>query len=148
MALAIVETERRLPYAPADLASLVSDVRTYPDFIPWVSKLDVLSEKNVDGVRELVARAEIGWRAIHESFTSKVRVAGARVDVGLVEGPFKRMENSWRFDDDGRGGSIIRFRVAFEFKSALLQGVAMLNRGIVADRIIAAFDKEAKRRFG
>lgn len=148
MALAVVEAERRLPYAPADLASLVSDVRTYPNFIPWVRKLDVLSETSVEGVRELVARAEIGWRAIHERFTSKIRVAGNRVDVGLVDGPFKRMENSWRFEDDGKGGSIIRFRVAFEFKSALLQGVAMLNRGIVADRIIAAFDKEAKRRFG
>lgn len=148
MALAVVEAERRLPYAPADLASLVSDVRTYPNFIPWVRKLDVLSETSVDGVREMVARAEIGWRAIHERFTSKIRVAGTRVDVGLVDGPFKRMENSWRFEDDGKGGSIIRFRVAFEFKSALLQGVAMLNRGIVADRIIAAFDKEAKRRFG
>lgn len=148
MTLAIVEVERRLPYAPGDLARLVSDVKTYPDFIPWVRKLDVLSETNTEGVREFVARAEVGWRAFHERFTSRVRASAARVDVALVDGPFRRLENTWRFEEDGKGGSIVRFRVAFEFKSAILQGVAMVNRGIVAERIIAAFDKEAKRRYG
>ena len=147
MSRTVIETERRLPYAPADLASLVSDVRRYPDFLPWLKRLDILSETDKDGVREFVARAWVGWRAVSERFTSKVRVSGTDVDVGLVDGPFRHLENSWRFQPDGKGGSIIKVRVAFEFKSLLLQTIASANRGIVADRIIKAFEAEAKRRF-
>lgn len=143
----VIETERRLPYAPADLSSLVSDVRRYPSFLPWLKKLDVLSESETDGVREMVARAEVGWRAISETFTSSIRVRGTDVDVGLVSGPFRKLENSWRFEPDGRGGSIIKFRVAFEFRALLLQAVASANRGIVSDRIMKAFETEASRRF-
>lgn len=143
----IIESERRLPYAPEDLSSLVSDVERYPDFLPWLKKLDVLSDNEAGGVRELVARAWVGWRAISEQFTTRVRLKGTDVDVSLVSGPFRRLENAWRFERDGAGGSLVKFRVVFEFKSLLLQTVASANRAIVADRIIKAFESEAKKRF-
>jgi coenzyme Q-binding protein COQ10 len=143
----IIESERRLPYAPEELSSLVSDVRRYPDFLPWLKKLDVLSDNETHGVREFVAQAWVGWRAISEQFTTRVRVRGTDVDVGLVSGPFRRLENAWRFEPDGKGGSIVKFRVVFEFKSLVLQTLASANRPIVADRIMKAFEAEAKKRF-
>jgi coenzyme Q-binding protein COQ10 len=143
----IIESERRLPYAPDDLSSLVSDVRRYPDFLPWLKKLDVISDTEAGGVRELVARAWVGWRAISEQFTTRVRLKGTDVDVNLVSGPFRRLENAWRFEPDGQGGSLVKFRIVFEFKSLMLQTLASANRAIVADRIMKAFEAEAKKRF-
>jgi coenzyme Q-binding protein COQ10 len=147
MSATVVEMERRLPYAPHDLAAMVADVRSYPLFIPWLKKLDVLSER-VDGdTRISVARADVGWRAISERFTSEVRATADRVRVALVSGPFKSLENRWDFLP-APNGTLIRFYVSFEFKSPLLQAVASLNRDLVASRIIAAFEGEAKKRFG
>jgi coenzyme Q-binding protein COQ10 len=147
MSRTVIDSERRLPYAPGDLRDLVSDVRSYPSFIPWLQALEILSERNEGGVHEFTARAAVGWRALRERFTTKVRVEGDRVDVALVDGPFKHLENSWRFLDDGEGAARVKFHIVFEFKNVVLQQVANLNRDIVADRIMAAFEKEAARRF-
>lgn len=149
MARTVIDSERRLPFAPGDLRDLVADVRSYPSFLPWLQALEILSERDEGGVHEFTARAAVGWRALRERFTTKVRVQGNRVDVALVDGPFKHLENSWRFLDSGKdGGSLVKFRIVFEFKSTLLQQVANMNRDIVADKIIGAFEKEAARRFG
>lgn len=148
MSRTVIDSERRLNYAPGDLRGLVADVRSYPNFIPWLQSLEVLSERDEGGVHEFTARAAVGWRALRERFTTKVRVEGNRVDVALVDGPFKHLENSWRFLDGGEGSALVKFRIVFEFKSMLLQQIANMNRDIVADRIIGAFEKEAARRFG
>ncbi|MEJ0024058.1 MAG: type II toxin-antitoxin system RatA family toxin [Alphaproteobacteria bacterium] len=147
MARAIIEAERRMPYPPKDLAALVSDVRSYPSFIPWMRSLTVVSETCENGVREMVARAEVGWKAIHERFTSKVRATETSVDVGLVDGPFRHLENTWRFEPDGKGGSVIHFRVVYEFKNIFLQKLVSVNRSIASDRIMKAFETEARRRY-
>jgi coenzyme Q-binding protein COQ10 len=146
MALAIVETERRLPYAPADLCALVADVRAYPSFLPWLKRLDVLRERQEGSVHIALATAEVGWRAIYERFTTEVRTTADQVSVALVSGPFKRLENRWRFIETP-AGTTIKFYVAFEFKSPILQTVAMLNRELVGSRLMAAFESEARRRF-
>ncbi len=147
MTRTIVETKRRMPYAPGDLCALVADIRSYPRFIPWLRRLDVLSEKQDGDVRVSVARAEVGWHAVKERFTTEVRASADEVRVVLISGPFKSLENRWRFPADAHG-TLVDFYVAFEFRSPILQALAHLNRDIASARIIAAFEAEAKRRFG
>ena len=116
MALATVELERRLPFAPEDLCALVADVRSYPSFIPWVQRLDIVSERQEGETWIGVARAQIGWRALREHFTTEVRVTENAIDVKLVSGPFKSLANRWRFSDAAHGAAI-KFYVAYEFKN-------------------------------
>jgi coenzyme Q-binding protein COQ10 len=148
-ATTVIDAERRLPYAPRDLCEMVGDVRTYPKFIPWIIDLKLSGEREHGGVHEAVAHVLVGWRAIRERFSTRVRAAPeeGRVDVTLVSGPFRVLENRWRFQPDGEGGSVVRFHVAYEFKSAVLNGLVRANRQKAADRIMAAFEKEAARRF-
>ena len=40
-----------------------------------------------------------------------------------TKGPFKKLENHWRFTPKGEGCEV-EFSIAFEFKSRLLHGVA------------------------
>ena len=145
-----ISTERRLPYSPRALATLVADVESYPRFIPWVKRLSVKRDKRDGDAWEGVAEALVGWKAFLESFATKVRAnpEAGEVDVSLVRGPFKSLSNRWRFLDDGEGGSVVRFDIAYEFKNPILQAVAAMNREYAAHRIMAAFEAEAKRRFG
>ncbi len=149
MALAVVETETRLPYQPADLCKLVGDVRAYPRFIPWLKSIRVVEEKRIGEGWEGLAEAEVGWRAIAETFATHVRCSpeeGA-VEVKLARGPFRRLENRWRFEHAPQGARI-KFWIAYEFKNPLLQALAAANRDHAARRILSAFEAEAHRRFG
>jgi coenzyme Q-binding protein COQ10 len=136
-----------LPYAPHDLCALVADVKSYPDFIPWLKRLDISDEKRIDGARTFIARAEIGWAALKEHFSTQVRAGPDTVDVTLVDGPFKSLENHWRFAA-APDGAVVDFYVAYEFRNPLLQAVAAFNRDLAAARIMQAFEAEAHRRLG
>ena len=113
--------KRVVPY-PADLMySIVADVEQYPKFLPWVVALRVLSRRQ-DG---LTAEMVVGYGALRERYTSDVKLhpAARTVDVVEIKGPFKCLENHWRFTPVD-GGCEVEFSILFEFKSRLLHGVA------------------------
>lgn len=139
-----------LPFAPADLCRLVGDVRTYPQFIPFLQSLRVVKEEPRDaGGWEGVAEAVVGWKAIRERFSTTVRCEPAKgeVDVSLVSGPLHALDNRWRFEAHEKGARV-RFWISYQFKNPLLQAAAAANRERLAARIMGAFEKEARRRLG
>lgn len=150
MAKTHIEAERILPFAPADLCRLVGDVRAYPQFIPWLQSLRVIKEEPRDeGGWEGVAAAVVGWQAITERFSTKVRCEPAKgeVDVALVSGPLHALENRWRFEPHEQGARV-RFSITYQFKNPLLQAAVSANRDKLAARIMSAFEREARRRLG
>ena len=116
--------------------AVVADVECYPEFLPMCTGLKVSSRNVVADGEDLIARMSVGYKQIAESFTTsvKLRPAALSIDAAYLDGPFKRLENRWRFVDVD-GGSDIDFYISYEFKSALL--------GIVVG---AAFD-QAFRKF-
>ncbi|HEY7811141.1 MAG TPA: type II toxin-antitoxin system RatA family toxin, partial [Allosphingosinicella sp.] len=83
---------RHLPYSPDQLFDLVADVRRYPEFLPWVVAVRVRS----DGPGEMIADLAVGFRAIKETFTSKViKQRPGRIEIDYIEGPLKHLHNSW-----------------------------------------------------
>lgn len=150
MSRTTLQAERILPYAPADLCRLVGDVREYPKFIPWLIGLRVTKEEpRAEGGWEGVAEATVGWKAIRERFATSVRCEPAKgeVEVALVSGPFHALDNSWRFEPHERGARV-RFWISYQFKNPVLQAIVAANKDRVADRVMNAFEKEARRRLG
>lgn len=150
MGVSQIRVEKRLPYPAADLCRMVGDIKSYPRFVPWIKSLRVTGENTQDGVCQSVAHAVVGWKHITERFSTKVRCApeeGA-VDVSFVDGPFRTLENAWRFEDDGAGGAIVRFSLHYDFKSFMLNSIVNANKAKVSDKIMEAFEAEAKRRLG
>lgn len=145
-----IEAERILPYASADLCRLVGDVRAYPEFIPWLQKLRVLKEEpREDGGWEGVAEAIVGWKNITERFSTTVRCEPAKgeVDVALVSGPFHALDNRWRFEPHEKGARV-RFWISYQFKNPVLNAVVAANKDKIAGKIMASFEREARRRLG
>ena len=112
---------RFVPYPAELMYAVVSDVEQYPQFLPWVVALRVLARRD-DG---LTAEMVVGYGALRERYTSDVALdpAARTVDVTQTAGPFKALENHWRFTPRDEGCEI-EFSISFEFKSRLLQGVA------------------------
>ena len=144
--------ERRVRHSARDMFELVADVERYPEFVPLCQALRVRRRSKDDqGVEILVADMEVGYRAIHEKFASRVTLDRPRLKilVEYVDGPFSRLKNIWNFRDDPRPGfSTVEFFIAYEFRSRAL-GVLM---GSVFDaafrRFSAAFEARADLIYG
>ncbi len=129
---------------------LVADVEKYPQFLPLCEALVVRSRREREGVTVLVADMTVGYKAIRETFKSQVTLKPAelRIEVRYLDGPFKRLENLWRFEDRGLRQSVVHFDIEYEFSNRLL-GMVM---GVMFDqafrRFTAAFEERAKAVYG
>src|ERR1041384_659842 len=88
-------TEKRLlPYTPEQLFDLVADVGRYQEFLPWVAATRIRSNSETEMVADLV----VGFKALKETFTSKVHKKRAEsIAIDYVEGPLKYLHNEWKF---------------------------------------------------
>lgn len=139
------ETTRRVHHSPEQMFALVADVERYPEFLPMCEALSIRSTKERDGVTMLIADMTVGYKALRETFTSNVvlKPAESIIDVSYVDGPFRYLDNRWRFEETADGGTAVHFFIDYEFKSRILGALmgAMFDR---AFRMFAeAFEKRA-----
>ncbi len=118
-------TSRTVPHPAEKMFDLVADVEEYPKFLPLCQSLQVRRRSTLPtGEEVLVADMRVGYRAIRESFTSRVTLDRARMTilVEYIDGPFKALENRWTFRDvpERPGSSVIEFYIRYEFKSRML----------------------------
>jgi len=116
---------------------LVADVERYPEFLPLCDALTIRSRKERDGKILLIADMTVGYKAIRETFTTQVLLNKAEraIDVKYIDGPFKYLDNRWRFTPSENGGCVIDFFIDYEFKSRIL-GALM---GSMFDRAFRMF---------
>ena len=118
-------SESRIVPRSADLMyRIVADVEHYPEFLPWVIALRLLSRQE----NALTAEMAVGYGPFRERYTSKVSLdpAARRIDVVAIKGPFRKLENHWQFTPQGDGIDSCRidFSIAFEFRNPLMQAAA------------------------
>jgi coenzyme Q-binding protein COQ10 len=137
-------TTRRVRHRPEQMFDLVADVEKYPLFLPLCEGLKVRSRVAGEGGREtLIADMSVGYKAIHETFTSKVTLdrAALKIAVAYLDGPFRSLDNLWSFKPDG-DGCVVEFFISYEFKSRML-GMLM---GAMFDRAFRKFSEAFERR--
>jgi coenzyme Q-binding protein COQ10 len=141
--------ERRVRHAAADMFALVADVERYPEFVPLCRALKVRRREADDaGVEKLIADMEVGYKAIRETFTSRVLLDRPRrkIVVEYVDGPFSRLENVWSFRDAPEGGgSIVEFFIAYEFRNRLLAALMGAMFDAAFRKFSAAFEARADK---
>jgi coenzyme Q-binding protein COQ10 len=133
-------TSRIVPHTATAMFNLVADVESYPKFLPLCRDLKVRRRSLApDGREVLVADMEVGYKAIHETFTSRVTLDRANLEIGVeyISGPFRHLENHWHFSEIWPESCKVEFDIAYEFKSRTL---ALLTGGVFD----AAFRKFAE----
>ena len=135
---------RILPYPPDFIYAIVADVERYPEFVPWCAGLRILSREKAPWGEALLAETLVGYRALRERYTSRVELEPpGRIDVRQTEGPFRQLENHWRFAPAGNGCRV-DFSINFEFKSRFLGRVAGAALGLVMMQMTHAFEARAR----
>ncbi len=144
------QTKRPVPYGPQAMLDLVADVDKYPQFLPLCESLKVLSRNTAsNGIETIVARMGVGYGPIQESFTSRIVVDRRihRIDVSHLDGPFRKLENSWQFRPS-RTGCDVEFSIDYEFRSIALQILlgSMFDRAF--RKFAEAFETRARALYG
>ena len=136
--------QRLIRHSPEQLYDLVSDVRRYPEFLPWCLACRVRKQTDTALVAELI----IGFQVFKEQFTSHVQMNrnDLTIKVEYAEGPFKYLENQWKFSEHP-DGCLIDFYVDFEFKSRLLQTVIESLFTEAVKRMVSAFETRADQLY-
>ena len=135
---------RVLPYSSEEIFDLVSDIESYPEFLPWCIGTRILKqEKNI-----IYADLIVGFKLVREVYTSKVILQRPNaIDVEYEKGPFKHLINNWKIKEIGSGCEV-KFFIDFEFKSRFLRGLMGVFFGEAVNRMVTAFENRANVIYG
>jgi coenzyme Q-binding protein COQ10 len=143
------ETTRRVPFTAEQMFALVADVERYPEFVPLCEGLRIQSRACEGDAQMLVADMDVGYKAIRETFTSRVtlRPKLPAVTVEALRGPFRHLENRWTFTP-APGGCDVRFFISYEIRSLMLQMLAGAVLEQAFRRFAEAFEDRARHVYG
>jgi ribosome-associated toxin RatA of RatAB toxin-antitoxin module len=134
-----------VPYTPSEMFVLISDIESYPQFLPWCSGARVrpISEDDLE------ATIDISKAGVEKSFTTHNRhQVNKMIEMRLVEGPFRRLDGYWRFDPLGDSGCKVSLDLEFEFASRMLDMVVGPIFSQIANTLVDAFHKRAIGIYG
>ncbi|MFS2317640.1 type II toxin-antitoxin system RatA family toxin [Maricaulis sp. D1M11] len=140
---------QRFFYSADDLFDLVSDVRHYPNFIHQITAMRVTDETRTAHGFQLKAEARVRYKFVTERFTTVVHADENKrtIEVEFVSGPFRKLENNWRFHALSDGSCLVEFYINAAFRNPVLQMLLDSNRERAVSVLISRFQDEAKRRY-
>ena len=134
-----------ISYSPEQMFKLVDDIEAYSEFLPWCGKATEI-KRDAENVE---ASLLISYSGLNKSFTTKNALsAHDKIEMRLVDGPFKSLEGIWLFEPLGDTACKVSLNLEFEFSSKLI-GISL---GPVfskmANSLVDAFIKRAERIYG
>jgi ribosome-associated toxin RatA of RatAB toxin-antitoxin module len=96
---------------PAVVFSLINDIESYPQFVPWCTQARVASRSPT----EIVATIGVRQGALHGEFTTRNTLDADRsIRLELVSGPFRTLQGEWRLTPIDTGCRVeLTMRFAF-----------------------------------
>ena len=140
-----INTSACVAYTPKQMYDLVTDVEAYPRYLPLCTQVKIRSQRP----GQVTATITLSKGKIKFDFTTaNSMVDSQRVDMKLVDGPFKYLQGSWRFTPTERGGSEVSFDLDFEFANALLSIAFGGFFKSLVESMVGAFCDQAALRYG
>ncbi|MFN3571379.1 MAG: type II toxin-antitoxin system RatA family toxin, partial [Polaromonas sp.] len=135
-------------YSAAEMFALVTDVASYPQFLPWCDQASVVEEDS-DG---MTARVGISFAGLSQSFTTRnTHVKDRKVSLKLVDGPFSKLDGHWEFTPLGDGSQRackVNFSLGYDFDNAALAALVGPVFDKIAGSMVDAFVKRATQVYG
>lgn len=123
-------------FSPSQLYNLVLDIEKYPEFLPWCNDAKILN-KSKDTI---LADLTIKFLTYKEKYTSEVTfIPFKEINVFQRSGPFKYLENSWRFKEIENHSSIVSIELCCEFRSSVLNKLIDQYIDLAMTKIYQAF---------
>lgn len=135
-----IERSALVVHSAADMYQLVKDVPAYPDFLSWCTA--TLVHEQTD--EQQTASLTVSVAGVIQRFTTNNTLyLSERIDMQLLEGPFKDLQGAWSFLQLGEDGSKVSLHLDFEMRKGPVSKVFGKGFGKIADRLLDDFCKRA-----
>jgi len=105
-----------MPYSAEIMYEVVNNVTAYPEFLPWCADAKILSQSGTSMEASiLIKKAGVN----HWFSTSNTLLKNKKIEIKLMDGPFKQLEGRWEFIEFDDHASKIILRLEFEFSHGL-----------------------------
>ncbi len=135
-------------YSADEMYALVTDVASYPKFLPWCDRSRVI-ETDDAGV---TAEVGLAFGGLHQRFTTRnTHVPGREVHLKLVDGPFSNLDGTWKFTPVGEAGERacrVDLELHYGFDNFALQALVGPVFDKIASTLVEAFVKRAEQVYG
>jgi ribosome-associated toxin RatA of RatAB toxin-antitoxin module len=135
-------------HSAPQMFALVTDVKRYPEFLPWCASAEIL-EQHADG---MLARLGLSIGGLRQAFTTRnTHQPDREVHMSLVEGPFSQLEGTWTFTPLGDGSQRackVEFSMRYGFSNVALAAVVGPVFDRIAGSLVDAFVKRADQVHG
>jgi len=139
-----IKTTEFVPFSARQMFDLVNDIESYPEFLPWCS--DARLERHIE--HGLIATLTLSKGPLRYSFTTENTTRDFdRIEMRLIEGPFKLFNGIWRFVD-APDGCRVSLDLEFEFSNRLLAAALSTVFTRVAGSMVNSFRQQAARLYG
>lgn len=134
-----------VPYSSEEMFNLVNDVESYPNYLPWCSQVQIL-EKNANSMQVLLKMNFYGISFYFETYNTFKY--SSSIDIKLISGPFKKLDGFWSFSDNLQGGTLVQFKLNYQFKSGFFYLAIQPFFDHIAKTFIDFFIKQAEIQSG
>ncbi len=96
----------------------------------------------------ITATVNIEYLKVRTHFTTKnTNFPHEKIEVQLVDGPFKQLSGSWHFIQLGENGCKIEFLLHYKFSNIFLEKVIGPVFSYISKNIVDCFIKEAHKQY-
>ena len=143
-------TVKPVGHSATNMYDLVADVERYPEFVPLCERLVVRDRREKDGREVLTADMSVGFKAVHETFTSRVLLDREALSIraSYIDGPFKHLDNRWSFEPLGPNSCNVHFSIDYEFRSRMLAMLMGSQFDRAFRKFTTAFEQRADALYG
>jgi len=166
----IYNEQKLFPYKARELYAIVSDVASYPQFIPYCinSRINLSAQRKAMQEKTVVdAELTVGFLNFKESYVSVVTsipFKSVEATTSSSTPLFKTLSTTWRFQShsqfstsksenvpdpsDPPGPTLVSFSLAYQFANPIHAGVSSLFFGQVSKLMIQAFEDRCLQVYG
>jgi coenzyme Q-binding protein COQ10 len=144
------DTLCRVDHSAGDMFRLVADVERYPEFVPLCTGLLIRDRLAAGDSEVLTCTMSVGYKAVQESFGCEVvlHAQAQEITVRYLSGPFRALDNRWRFLAQTSGACDVHFFIAYEFRNMAFQLLAGAVFDRAFGRFVEAFRERADQVYG
>jgi ribosome-associated toxin RatA of RatAB toxin-antitoxin module len=119
---------------------LVNDVAAYPRRFSWCEGSQVIEQSD----QHMLARLDLRIAGLRTSFTTRnTLVAPTRIELQLVEGPFRQLRGLWVFHTLSEDACKVSLSMDFEVANKLVGSALAIGFQGLADRLVDDFCRQA-----
>jgi ribosome-associated toxin RatA of RatAB toxin-antitoxin module len=114
--VAVVHRHALMPYSARTMFDIVNDVAAYPKFLPWCGDTKIACETDQSMQASVLMKK---GKLNHWFSTANSMIPGEKIEMALIDGPFKSLDGVWEFTAFDENTSKVKLVLNFEFSSGI-----------------------------